>query len=66
MSEWNLVRWTEAALQDSFSGEELADFGVGGGQWTGLVVAEQLPVGNIFEMELAFEDAKICERRAFE
>ena len=53
MTEWNLVRRTEPALRYLFGGEELADFGVCGGRWAGLIVAEQLPAGNIFEVERA-------------
>ncbi len=40
MLKRNLVIGTESTLRDRFGGEKLADLGVGGGRWAGLVVAE--------------------------
>ena len=62
MLEWNLVIRAEAALRDLFGREEVANLSVGGGRWAGLVVAEQLPVGDVFEVELSFEAAKVRQR----
>ncbi len=48
-------------MGDLFGSEELAYFGVGGARWAGLIVAEQLPVGDVFEIELALEYAEVRE-----
>ena len=66
MLKWNLVIGTEATLRNIFGGKELADLSVGGGRGTSLVVAEQLPVGDVFEMELALQYAEVRECGAFE
>ena len=55
MDELGAARWAEAALRDGFGLDELADFVVAGGRRAGLVVAEELPLGQVVELQLGFE-----------
>ncbi len=55
MNELRAARWAQAALRDGFGLQELADFVVAGGRRAGLVVAEELPLGQVVELQLGFE-----------
>ena len=59
MLKRNLVIGAEAALRNFFGREEVANLLVGCGWWAGLVVAEELPVGDVFKVELSFELAEV-------
>lgn len=66
MDELGAARWAEAALRDGFGLQELADFVVAGGRRAGLVVAEELPLGQVVELQLGFELGEVGQGRAFE
>jgi hypothetical protein len=51
VNELGAARWAEAALRDGFGLKELADFVVAGGRWASLVVAEELPLGQIVKLQ---------------
>ena len=55
MDELEAARGAEAALRDGFGLQELADFVVAGGRRAGLVVAEELPLRQVVELQLGFE-----------
>lgn len=59
MNEFGAARWAQTALRDGFGLQELADFFVAGGRRAGLVVAEELPLGQVVECELRFELGKV-------
>ncbi len=59
MNKLRAARWAEAALGDGFGLQELADFVVAGGRRAGLVVTEELPLGQVVELQLGFELAKV-------
>lgn len=64
MNELVAARWAEAALRDRFGMRELADFVVAGGRRAGLVVAEELPLGQVVKLELGFELGEVGQGRA--
>ena len=65
MDELGAARWTESALRDGFGLQELADFVVAGGRRAGLVVAEELPLGQVVELQLGFELGEVGQGWAF-
>lgn len=64
MNELGAACGTKTALRDRFGLEELADFVVAGGRRAGLVVAEELPLGQVVKLELGFELGEVSQGRA--
>lgn len=54
MIESNFLAGAKAALGDLLEGEELLELGVSGGWGNRLIVAEELPGGDRFEVEFLF------------
>lgn len=66
MDELGAARGAEAALGDRLGLDELADFVFAGSRRAGLVVAEELPLGQIVELQLGFELGEVSQGRALE
>lgn len=62
MDEGGAFARAQAALRDGFGFDERAEFIVGGGRGDRLVVAEELPLREIVQVELGFELGEVRER----
>ncbi len=63
MDECGAFAWARTALRDGFGVDERAKFIVGGVGCDRLVVAEELPLWEVVQVQLGFELGEVGERR---